>query len=320
MSTGSGKHILVVDWVSDSFDDEKKLFGQAGHSVAISGVDHAQSIEQKKETLIEAIHKQPRIDVLMFCIAPIDQEVIDLLPDTCGLLQRVGTGLDNVDLNRASERGMEVRNTPNYCVEEVAVHAMSMLLSLHRQLSATQQNILGGGWSGKTPKPVHRLSTQTLGIMGFGRIGRRLGQWMRPLVSKVIYWDELTADSYDWAEQVTLDELLAEADLISLHLPLTPQTRGIIGSDSLAKMKETALLVNAARGALVDAAHLAVALNNDRLGGAGLDVFDPEILPDDSPLRTAKNIILTSHTAWYSEDSIQDSKKEATQSVLEFLG
>ena len=196
---------------------------------------------------------------------------------------------------------------------------MSMLLGLHRQLDATQQRLLSGGWSGLTPAPIRRLTTLTLGVLGFGRIGYKLGELMHPLVERVIYYDTISNPSATWAAKVSLDELLTTADLISIHLPLMPETRHLINADTLSTMKQTAILVNAARGALVEPHALATALNQGALGGAGLDVFEPEILAIDSPLRTAKNILLTSHTAWYSEDSIQDARNEAVESVIAYL-
>jgi D-3-phosphoglycerate dehydrogenase len=314
------KHVLVGDWASADLTPEVERLGEVGISITPSGIVNTDSIDERREKLRQAIALMPRIDAMMFCIAPIDAEIIGLLPDSCRLLQRNGTGLDNVDLEAATERGMVVRNTPQYCVEEVAVHAMGMLLSLHRQLRPTQERLLRGEWSGKTPDPIHRLSTLTLGVLGFGRIGRKLGELMHHLVARVIYHDEVTAEGIDWAKKVPADELLRTADLISVHMPLTPETRHFINRESLATMKESALLVNAARGALVEPEALAEALNEGRLGGAGLDVFEPEILPDDSPLRAAKNILLTSHSAWYSEESIQDARTEAVESIVEFLG
>ena len=135
-----------------------------------------------------------------------------------------------------------------------------------------------------------------------------------------IYFDQIHAEGADWADPMSKDDLLRTADLLSLHLPSTPQTRHIINRETLTAMKDTAILVNAARGALVEPVALANALNEGTLGGAGLDVFEPEIPPLDSPLRTARNILLTSHAAWYSEDSIEDAREEAVTSVIEFLG
>ena len=319
MESRDSMHVLVADWASGDLDVEHERLGQEGITLSFSGIAGTDSLAEKKAKLMAAIRSTPRIDVLMFCIAPIDAEVIDALPDSCTLLQRMGTGLDNVDLNHAATRGKIVRNTPQYCVEEVAVHAMAMMLALHRQLRATQERLLNGEWSGQTPKPIHRLSTATLGVLGFGRIGRKVGELMRPLVQSVIYYDELSAAEIDWAVRVSFDDVLQRADLVTVHLPLTPEPRHIVNRETIAAMKDTAILINAARGALVDPDALAAALNEGRLGCAGLDVFEPEILPADSPLRTAEHILLTSHTAWYSEDSVQDARIEAIESTIAHL-
>ena len=319
MNEQESPHVLIADWAAANVDTERKQLGQAGITLSLAGINGTHTLDEKRELLKQAIQATPRIDALMFCIAPIDAEIINLLPEHCKLLQRNGTGLDNVDLELAAQRGKTVRNTPQYCVEEVAVHAMSMLLGLHRQLDATQQRLLSGGWSGLTPAPIRRLTTLTLGVLGFGRIGYKLGELMHPLVERVVYYDTISNPSATWSAKVSLDELLTTADLISIHLPLMPETRHLINADTLSTMKQTAILVNAARGALVEPHALATALNQGALGGAGLDVFEPEILAIDSPLRTAKNILLTSHTAWYSEDSIQDARNEAVESVIAYL-
>ena len=318
MASPAAKHVLVADWASGDLEAEKERLRRAGISLSWSGIVGTDSADEKRQKLKAAIQRTPQINALMFCIAPVDAEIVALLPDNCELLQRNGTGLDNVDLEAAAARGKVVRNTPQYCVEEVAVHAMGMLLALHRQLRSTQERLLRGEWSGKTDAPIRRLSTLELGVLGFGRIGRKLGELMRPLVQRVFYCDEVAAQ-VDWAIQVPFEDLLQTADLVSVHLPLTPRTRHIINRRTLATMKDTALLVNVARGALVEPMALAEALDEGRLGGAGLDVFEPEILPADSPLRTAQNILLTSHTAWYSEDSVEDARIEAVESVIEFL-
>ena len=150
----------------------------------------------------------------------------------------------------------------------------------------------------------------------FGRIGQKLAQMMRPLVKRVLYYDVQPIEGVDWATAVDLDSLWRESDLMSLHLPLIAATRHLVNHDTLKQMKDTAIVVNAARGALVHPGDLAQALNNGQLGGAGLDVFDPEVLPADSPLRTAKNVVLTSHTAWYSEQSLVDARQEAMDSII----
>ena len=196
---------------------------------------------------------------------------------------------------------------------------MALLLCLHRQITQTEARLRGGEWKAITPNPLQRLSTLSLGIAGFGRIGRTLGKYMHPLVSRVMYFDPPLSERFDWAQQVELETLLTDSDLLSLHLPLTSDTRNFITTETLDRMKPKAILVNAARGDLVDPQALADALNGGRLAGAALDVYEPEVLAMDSPLRTADNILLTSHTGWYSEHAMIDARVEAMKSVAEYL-
>jgi len=310
-------HVLVADWLMPDFELEQELLEKAQVTWSLPQWRPPQPPrDEQRRQLVDQIQKAERIDAVLFQLAPLDRDVIDLLPDDCRLLQRIGIGLDTVDLERASQRDIAVLNTPDYCVEEVAVHAMSVLLSLHRQLNSTQQRLLAGQWSDRPPRTIERLSTLTLGLLGLGRIGRKLGEWMRPLVKQVIFFDPHVTQLPPWAEAVTRDELFKQSDLLSLHCPLVPETRHVIGEQSLRQMKPTALLANAARGGLVDALALAVALAEDRLAGAGLDVFEPEVLADDSPLRTVKNVILTSHTAWHSRQSGIDARTTGIQNIL----
>lgn len=313
----SRPHVLVAECMED-FDAEYAVFEQAG--VTLSFPEWrlpSPPREEQHRQLLARIAVAQRIDAVLFGPAPIDAEVIDALPSTCKLLQRMGIGLDNVDLQRAKERGIAVRNTPHYCVEEVAVHTMAMLLSLHRQLDATQQVLRAGRWISVTPRPLERLSTLTLGLVGFGRIGRRVAEMMRPLVGRIVYHDPIVSNSVDWAESAALDDLFRQADLISLHCPLTPESREMINARTLARMKRTAILINVSRGGLVDAEALAAALDAGGLAGAGLDVYAPEVLADDSPLRRCSNAILTSHTAWYSRQAVLDARRTSVQQILD---
>ncbi len=312
--------VLIADWLMPDFDLEQQRFEESEIRLSVPQWRPPQPPrDEQRRLLMERIRETPRIDAVLFQLAPLDREVIDLLPDTCRLFQRLGIGLDTLDLQRADELGIPVRNTPEYCIEEVAVHAMGMLLSLHRQLGATHQALLSGEWLSHPPQPIERLSGQTLGLVGMGRIARKLGEWMRPLVGRVVYFDPHVTDAPSWAESLPMETLLREADLISLHCPLLSGTRHMINAETLSLVKPTTLIVNAARGGLIDAAALAVALSEGRLGGAGLDVFEPEILPDDSPLRSCPNTILTSHTAWYSRQAIIESRTTAINNILQAI-
>jgi D-3-phosphoglycerate dehydrogenase len=313
-------HVLVADWLMSDFDREAAALRQAGLTYSLPDWrPPPPSPEQQKSQLLARMAEAPRIDAVLFQLAPLDSTVIAALPEGCKLLQRMGTGLDTVDLDCAAQRGIAVRNTPFYCIEEVALHAMAMLLSLHRQLDATQQVLLSGRWVSNTPQPIERLSTLTLGIVGLGRIGRRLAEIMHPLVGRVAYHDPDTVHAPPWADALDLEDLLRQSDLISLHCPLRPETRHLIDERTLAWVKPTTILVNVARGALVEPNALAGALDGGRLAGAGLDVYEPEVLPGDSPLRRCRNAILTSHTAWCSRQAVLDARTAAIQYIIEAL-
>jgi D-3-phosphoglycerate dehydrogenase len=228
----------------------------------------------------------------------------------------VGIGLDTVDIPAATARGLTIGNTPDYATEEVAVHAMAMILSLHRQLDTTQKYLLSGGWRITSPNPITRLSTLTLGLVGLGRIGNKLADLMRPMVKEILYTDPAVHSAPPGLRNVDLNDLLMSSDIVSLHCPLLPSTARLINSGSLERMKKGALLINVARGGLIDADALADALKRGRLAGAGLDVYEPERLAADSPLRPLPNVILTSHTAWYSLEAVVDSRTQAIEQMI----
>jgi D-3-phosphoglycerate dehydrogenase len=224
-----------------------------------------------------------------------------------------------VDLEAAARRNLMVRNTPNYCLEEVSVHTMALLLAFHRQLIATHNRLLEGQWATITPKPIERLSTLTLGVVGLGRIGRNFAERMKPLVGRILYHDPAVTAASGGLVPADFGDLLRESDIVSLHCPFVPESRHLLNAETLKLLKPTAIVLNVARGSLIDAQALADALNEDRLAGAGVDVFEPEVLPADSPLRTCKNILLTSHTAWYSRQAVRDARTEAMDGILKVV-
>ncbi|MFM8436328.1 MAG: C-terminal binding protein [Planctomycetia bacterium] len=311
------RHLLVADWFARDFTLEEEALGPIGATWSLPDpTASALSREQQVERLLDRIRRAERIDAVLFVLAPLTTAVIDALPPECRLLQRVGIGLDTVDLDAARRRGITVDNTPDYATEEVAVHALAMILSLHRQLDATQRRLLAGTWSSQSPLPIERLSTQTLGLVGLGRIGRKLADLCRPLFGRVLVADPAARDVPDWIERVDLRRLLQESDVVSLHCPLLPETRHLIDESAIALMKPTATLINVARGGVVDADALATALRDRRIAAAALDVYEPEVLAADSPLRPLDNVILTSHTAWYSRQSTRDCRLQAIEKVV----
>lgn len=311
-------HILVADWLMPNFDLERQMFQRVGVSYCLPAwTPLPPPREQQRQELLSRIAAAPRIDAVLFQLAPLDAEVIAALPESCRILQRVGIGLDTVDREAAARRNIAVGNTPSYCTEEVAIHAMSLLLSLHRQLDTTQRHLLAGGWSTQPPGPIERLSALTLGIIGLGRIGWRFADYMKPLVGRILFHDPASHAVPRDLIPVGLEDLLCQSDFVSLHCPLVPETRHLLNASTLRLLKPTAIVLNVARGGLIDAEALADALNQDRLAGAGLDVFEPEVLAIDSPLRTCKNAVLTSHTAWYSRQALADARTEAIRGILE---
>jgi len=314
-------HILVADWLVPDFELEAKALGSKGitWSLPASSPPPPPAEEQARQ-LLERIHGAERIDGVLFMLAPLTAEVINALPPTCKHLQRVGIGLDTVDIPTAAARGITIANTPDYATEEVAVHATAMILSLHRQLDATQKYLLSGGWRITSPAPITRLSALTLGLVGLGRIGNKLADFMRPIVKEILFADPAVQAAPPGLRKVELSDLLQSSDIVSLHCPLLPSTNKLINAGTIERMKKGAILINVARGGLVDADALADALKQGRLAGAGLDVYEPERLLADSPLRLLSNVILTSHTAWYSTESVVDSRTQAIEKLISAMG
>lgn len=260
-------------------------------------------------------------DALLVQWAPVNAAVIGALT-RCRIIVRYGIGYDNVDLATAKARGIPVCNVPDYGVNEVAEHAVSLALSLARQLPQLDARLRAGTWKIIPDRPMLAFGESTFATAGFGRIARHAHTLMRGFGGKRIAYDPFVpadAMAREGVEKVELDALFARADLLSLHLPFTTETKHFVSAARLAAMKRTALLVNTARGPLIDTVALAAALQAGTIAGAGLDVFETEPLPPDHPLRTAPNALLTSHVAWYSESSIPRLQRLASEEVVRGL-
>jgi len=224
----------------------------------------------------------------------------------CKILTRYGVGTDNVDVDAATDANMIVGHAPLYATDEVSVHAIALLLACVRDVVGTHRRMEAGAWDVERPVRVCRMAGRTLGIVGFGNIGRavagKLSGWGLRIVATDPFVEKARADKLG-VELVPLDRLLAESDLILLHAPLLPETRHLINARTLGAMKNGVVLVNTARGGVVDTRALLDALDAGRIECAGLDVFEEEPLPADSPLRKHPRIVLTDHMAWYSEES-----------------
>ena len=240
----------------------------------------------------------------------------------CRIIARYGVGVDTIDLDAASAAGIMVTNVPDYCVQEVSDHALALILTLARGIGRAMLSTRQGAWDLGAVRPLRRLEGQTLALLGFGRMGRAVAEKARPLGFRIIAYDPyLPADVIrkSGAEPVDLDTALGEADYLSVHVPLSDETRHLIDSAALERMKPTAYLVNTSRGGIVDTEALVEALQAGKLAGAALDVLEQEPPPADLELLQMPNVILTPHTAFYSEESLIELQTKAAEEVVSVI-
>jgi len=254
---------------------------------------------------------------LLVQYAPINAAVIGNLT-RCRVIVRYGIGVDNVDLAAARARGIPVCNVPDYGVDEVADHTLALILALARQLPQADARVRGGSWGIRPDRSLPALRGLTLATAGCGRIARAVLARARGFGFRLAAHAR-SAPSLPGVARLSLDELFAQADILSLHLPLTPATRHLVNAARLAQMKPTAIIVNTARGDLIDTAALAEALQSGRIAGAGLDVFETEPLPADHPLRQCPNALLTPHQAWFSDASLPRLQRLAAEEIVRAL-
>ena len=254
--------------------------------------------------------------------APITASLLDKLRNL-RFISRLGIGYDMVDVDAASKRGILVANTPAYCTEEVTTHTLAMILSLARGLSYYGREVHASRWAAVTPRPViGRPSSMVVGVIGYGRIGSLVARSCAALGFTVVIADPFVdADVIAAAgfESTTREDAIARADILTLHAPLTDQTRRMIDAASLATMKRDSVIVNTCRGPLIDEEALADAIESGHIAGAGLDVFAVEPLAAESRLRRLEGVLLTPHAAWYSAEALLDLPVEAATNVVDFL-
>jgi len=260
-------------------------------------------------------------DLFLVQWAPITERVLRGCP-RCRTVIRYGIGVNNVDLAAATRLGVAVANVPDYCIDEVADHTLALALALGRQLPATEKRLRAGGWAITPPSPMPAFRDMNFVAIGLGRIGRSVLLRARVFGFRLAAHDPVAPEGAfrdAGARRLPLDEAFAEADVLSLHLPLGPDTRHLVSCHRLRSMKRTAVLINTSRGALVDTVGLAAALTEGRLAGAGLDVFEDEPIPPGHPLLGCPGTILTSHTAWFSETSVVRLQRMAAEEAVRAL-
>ena len=292
--------VLVTDYTWASTEVEAGVLAKVGAELV-----HAPTGEEAE--LIELVRD---CDGILTCFKRVTPAVIGA---GAGLkvIGRYGIGTDNIAVDVATARGIPVTNVPEYCSDEVAEHVLAMLFSLVRGLHRYDVAVRAGDSSLSSGLPVRRIAGMTLGVVGQGPIGRALAERARGLGMEVIV--------HSRSGGVPLDELVARADAISLHVPATPETEQLVDASFLAAMKPGAYLINCARGTLIDHDALVAALSAGSIAGAGLDVFASEPLAADDPLLALDNVIVTPHTAFYSEQSVGDLARLAAENVAAVL-
>jgi D-3-phosphoglycerate dehydrogenase len=297
--------ILVTDYQWPTLDIEREILADLPAELIVA--------ETGEED--ELVRLAPEADGILTCWKHVTAKVIDAAP-RCRIVTRYGVGLDNIAVAHATRLGIPVTNSPTYCVDEVAEHAVGLLFALQRRIVRFDRAIRGGTYPGVPFQGMRRVAGRALGLLGYGNIARAVARRARGLGLRVLAHDPaITGMAPEQGSAVPFDQLLAEADYLSLHVPLVPATQGLIGHQAIAHMKPGAFLINTARGGLVNLDAVLEGLEHGPLEGAALDVY-PDEPPDlTHPLFRHERFIATPHAAFYSEESVENLQHMAAMQV-----
>jgi D-3-phosphoglycerate dehydrogenase len=298
---------FYTDWPWPDIEIERAILAEAGCSIDVSP-------DNKETTLAAHVGDS---DIIITCWAPVTARVIDAATK-CRHICRTGIGLDNIDVGHATKKGILVTNVPDYCIEEVAEHALALVFALGRKIADGHLATKRGEYSLVGSLPIERIGGKTLGVVGLGRTGALLAKKARAIGMRVIGTNrsQQTPEGVEW---VSFDDLLAQSDYVSLNCPLTDATRHLMNATTLRQMKPSAFLVNTSRGGLVDHPALAEALEAGALAGAALDVQDREPPDLSQPPYNDRRVIVTPHTAFVSTDAITELRTRVAHQAVDFL-
>ncbi len=307
----NGPLVVVTDSPFPSLDPAKKALEDANAEVV-------QAPSSSEEDIIKAAENA---DAILVTYAKLNENILRSLKN-CKAIGRFGIGVDNIDLKVAGELGISVNYVPDYCLDEVSDQAMAMIISMARKIPQSNKLVQSGRWEMPAVVPMYRLRGKTVGLIGFGNIPRLMAPKAQAFGFNVIASDPYAPkelfEKYG-VESVSMDELYERSDFISVHAPLLPETKGLVNKDAFKKMKDTAIIVNTARGPLINEKDLIEALDKNEIGGAGLDVVETEPLPENSPLIGRDNVILAPHTAFYSVEALEELQTKAASDVARVL-
>ncbi len=306
-----GPRVLVTDYAWPTLDPEKEILGRIGASLIVASTGEED----------ELVEMAPQADAILTCWKAVSTRTIREAP-RCQIISRYGIGLDNIDIPFATEQGVIVANVPAYCLEEVTDQALALLLASARKVVLFDREAKAGRYGMAPGRPIFRIRGRTLGIVGFGKIGRTLGRKARAFGLKVAAFDPYLDDSsvreHD-AEPMDLDRLMEVSDYISIHVPLNAETHHLFSREAFRRMRPEAFLINTSRGAVVDTAALVEALDAGEIAGAGLDVLPQEPPEPGDPVVLHPKIIITPHTSFYSQESLLELQTTAAQQVADVL-
>lgn len=309
--------VVVTDYIEPDLKWEEERLAELGVEFA-----YHQLKFQPVEKVIEATRDA---DVVIVNMVKVTRELVAGW-EKCKLVIRHGVGYDNVDLEALEEAGIPLCYIPDYCTEEVAEQAIMLILACARRL-ITSRKVLDdssarGQWDFQDVIPIYRMAGRTVGILGCGRIGSLVYLKLKSFGFRFLICDPYLSEERVQelgVERVDHETLFKESDFLTIHTPLTHETRHIVNKDTLALMKPTAYVINTARGPMVDSEALAEALRKGVIAGAGIDVYEREPPPPDHPLFSAPNVILTPHLAWYSEDAAWRIRELILLEIQRFL-
>ncbi|SFO89571.1 C-terminal binding protein [Salibacterium halotolerans] len=304
--------VVITDRTFEDYEIEKEVLEPLGCELVV--VDYT-----NEDDLIEAAKNA---DGLLNALAPVSDRVIQSIPEL-KVISRYGIGVDTIDIPAATERSIRVANVPDYCIEEVSDHALALIMAFKRKIVQLNNNVKNYyTWSVFDETPIRRSSSEKIGLISFGNIARVTATKLKAVGFEVLAYDpycsQETAEEFG-VRLVSKDELLHESDIISVHAPLTKETKHIISDDELDAMKATAVLINTGRGPIIEEKALIKALQNNQIAGAALDVIENEPISGDNPLAHMDNVVLTPHAAFYSEESVHELKKKTALNVYDVL-
>jgi D-3-phosphoglycerate dehydrogenase len=296
--------VLLTDYAWADLDIERQALREADAELVVAEKTDAATLAEMARDA----------DAIMTNWAKVPEPVI-AAGTRLRIVARLGIGLDNIDVDAATRRGIIVTNVPDYCLIEVAEHALALMLGLGRKVAYYHQQTKAGQYRLQSGPALRRIANQTLGIIGLGQIGRELAERAAALGMRVLAYSRTQNQAPPGVEWASFNEILERSDYVSLHTPLTPQTQHLIGAAELARMRPTTYLINTARGGLIDTAALAAALAADRLAGAALDVQDPEPPDLGQPPYNDPRVIVTPHAAFVSVESLENLRSRTARQV-----